>query len=588
MKINFEKTPKFTADFETCTWLDNETYVWAWATYNIDNKNFTYGNNIADFIEFCKYYHNPIIYMHNLKFDGEFIIYYLNTHGYKYIKDKKDRKNYTYTTLINNQGMFYTIEVYFRVGNQQTKKVTFVDSLKIIPFSVKDIAERYGMNISKLDLDYNKKREKGHKLTLKEIKYIRNDVEIVARALKHNFDNGLTKNTLSANALNEFIKTIKRDVYEYIFPQLPYDIDKDIRQAYKGGINYLNPEYKGKELKNGTTIDCNSLYPYVMRTKPMPYGEPVFFKGQYVYDKNYPLYVQQIYCKFKIKKNKIPTIMKKGVGLYAGNKYLLEHEGNGMCLTLTSVDLKRFFENYDVINPVYLSGWKFKSMNGIFDKYIDTWIQIKNFATEKNIPALRQTAKLMLNALYGKLATSQDEQSKQSYVDENGVVKYKLNDAGKKTGGYIPVGAFITAYAREETINVCQQVIDYSIKKYGKNLYCYADTDSCHCLLSAEELKEFINIDPVELGAWKIEGEFIKAKFIKQKCYIEKLKDKSIKIICSGMPKECFEKIEWDKFKEGFTCTGKLAYKHVKGGVKLIEETYTIKKEDFKKELKKF
>ena len=54
------------------------------------------------------------------------------------------------------------------------------------------------------------------------------------------------------------------------------------------------------------------------------------------------------------------------------------------------------------------------------------------------------------------------------------------------------------------------------------------------------------------------------------------------------MPKECFEKIEWDKFKEGFTCTGKLAYKHVKGGVKLIEETYTIKKEEFKKELKKF
>ena len=234
MKINFEKTPKFTADFETCTWLENESYVWLWATYNIDTKTFNYGNNIADFIEFCKYYHNPIIYMHNLKFDGEFIIYFLNTHGYKYIKDKKDRKNYTYTTLINREGMFYTIEVYFRIGNRQTKKVTFVDSLKIIPFSVKEIAERYEMDINKLEIDLHKEREMGHKPTLQEIKYIRNDVEIVARALKHNFDNGLIKNTLSANALNEFIKTIKRDVYEYIFPQLPYEIDKDIRQAYKG------------------------------------------------------------------------------------------------------------------------------------------------------------------------------------------------------------------------------------------------------------------------------------------------------------------------------------------------------------------
>ena len=29
-------------------------------------------------------------------------------------------------------------------------------------------------------------------------------------------------------------------------------------------------------------------------------------------------------------------------------------------------------------------------------------------------------------------------------------------------------GCFITAYAREETTKVCQSIIDYSIKKYGK------------------------------------------------------------------------------------------------------------------------
>ena len=29
---------KFTADFETCTWLENETYVWAWATCEIGNE----------------------------------------------------------------------------------------------------------------------------------------------------------------------------------------------------------------------------------------------------------------------------------------------------------------------------------------------------------------------------------------------------------------------------------------------------------------------------------------------------------------------------------------------------------------------
>ena len=33
---------------------------------------------------------------------------------------------------------------------------------------------------------------------------------------------------------------------------------------------------------------------------------------------------------------------------------------------------------------------------------------------------------------------------------------------------------------------------------------------------------------------------------------------------------------------------GKLAYKHVKGGVKLIDEPFTIKKDELKEVLKKF
>ena len=30
---------KFTADFETATWLENETYVWAWAICEIGNPD---------------------------------------------------------------------------------------------------------------------------------------------------------------------------------------------------------------------------------------------------------------------------------------------------------------------------------------------------------------------------------------------------------------------------------------------------------------------------------------------------------------------------------------------------------------------
>ena len=70
-----------------------------------------------------------------------------------------------------------------------------------------------------------------------------------------------------------------------------------------------------------------------------------------------------------------------------------------MCLTLTCVDLKRFFENYyvNLSTLKYLSGWKFKAMHGIFDKYINTWVNIKNYATKNDIAYLRMIAKLMLN-----------------------------------------------------------------------------------------------------------------------------------------------------------------------------------------------
>lgn len=93
---------KYTADFETATWLENETWVWAWAICDIDTEEIKIGNNIESFIEFCKNEKNPKIWFHNLKFDGEFIIYYLLKNGYKHVINKEDIKDKTFTTLISD------------------------------------------------------------------------------------------------------------------------------------------------------------------------------------------------------------------------------------------------------------------------------------------------------------------------------------------------------------------------------------------------------------------------------------------------------------------------------------------------------
>lgn len=93
--------------------------------------------------------------------------------------------------------MFYELKIYFKKDKDKKKtiKVTIYDSLKIIPFSVSEIAKAFNLTESKLTLDYLSKREEGHELTPEEKAYITNDVVIVAKALNVIFSEKLNKMT---------------------------------------------------------------------------------------------------------------------------------------------------------------------------------------------------------------------------------------------------------------------------------------------------------------------------------------------------------------------------------------------------------
>lgn len=566
---------RFTADFETATWVPDETWVWAWALCDIEEPTHVeVGNSIDDFMGRIKKEANPYIYFHNLKFDGEFILYYLMKNGFEHVESKEKRNN-TFSTLISDMGLFYSIEVYFEVG-KKTKKVTFIDSLKIINQSVESMPKTFKIEENKLEIDYNAPREKGHILTGEEEAYIKNDVVIVAKALSYLFNMGLTKMTAGSNALSEYKEITRLNRFRSLYKPLNYEIDKDIRRAYRGGFTYLNPVYKNKEVKEGEVLDVNSLYPSVMYKEMLPFGEPFFYEGEYQEDKVYPLYIQRLTCSFKIKEGRIPTIQIKH-SRFVDNEYLTDSGEEPVALTLTSVDLKLFLEQYDVWDLHYESGWKFKSMRGLFTEYIDKWIKVKNEATLSGNKGIRQVAKIMLNSLYGKFATSLDVQSKIPYL-EGDIVKYKLGEKTTKDGVYLPMGAFITAYARDKTIRTSQSIKDYSSKKYGIDMYCYSDTDSIHTILPIEELRQFCEIDDVELGKWKHESHFERAKFIRQKTYLEEINGE-IQITCAGLPQRCYDQVTWDNFKEGMKVDGKLTFTHVKGGVILKETEFTIKED---------
>lgn len=567
----------YTADFETATWLDDSSYVWAWAVCEIGKEdNIAIGNTIDSFMEYISNNKSSKYYFHNLAFDGSFILDYLFKNGFEYIDSKEDKRNKTFSTLISDMGMFYTIEIYFTVKGKRVKKATLIDSLKIIPFSVSVIAKSFGLPISKLELDYNKVRELGHVLEDEEIEYIKNDVKIVAMALNVLFKEGLTRITSASNALSDFKKYYKGESFTKLFPVIPTEIDKDIRQAYKGGFTYLNPIYKEKDVNEGEVLDVNSLYPSVMRYELLPIGYPLPYDGKYEQDDEYPLYIQMITCSFEIKENMIPTIQIKH-SYFVDNEYLTSSNGDVVCLVLSNIDLELFLEHYNVYDLEYVRGYKFKGSYGLFDKYIDKWTERKIKATKEGNKGQRALAKLMLNSLYGKFATAKEMQCKiPVFNPDTDMIEFKLSDIEEVDGLYLPIGIFITSYARNKTIRTSQAIKSYSIEKYGKDMYCYSDTDSVHTLLPIDELTKFCEIDDVKLGAWKHESHFTKARFIRQKCYLEMIDDE-VKITCAGMPQSCYKYVEWEKFKTGFTCPGKLIFKRVRGGVKLIETEFTIK-----------
>lgn len=380
------------------------------------------------------------------------------------------------------------------------------------------------------------------------------------------------------------------------------DYDKDVRQAYRGGFTYLKPEYREQDLGEGLVLDVNSLYPWVMHDCPLPYGEPIYFEGKYEPDDMYNLYVQCFRCDFKLKEGYIPSVQLKHNLAFIPTEYIVDSGTETPVMYMTNVDLEVFLEHYEVFNVEWFSGWKFRSTTGMFTSYIDKWMEVKIESSRNGNKGMRTLSKLMLNALYGKFALSPEVQSKIPYLNE-GRIAYTYGEKEQREPLYIPVGVFVTSWARHKTITSAQKMYKY---------FVYADTDSLHLHLPLPEtlskmsnkelenlttkdliehgleMPEGFEVDPVALGAWKIESKFNRARFLRQKSYMEDwnppetwdnpetYKKDLLNITCAGMPPSCYQFVTWENFHIGASYEGKLLPKHVKGGIVLQETEFTI------------
>lgn len=651
MKNKKQNVRKFMCDFETTVYEgQTSTEVWASASVEFYTENVNIFHSIDEQFQYFKTLNCDIVaYYHNLKFDGNFWLSYLLTklkyeQAIHYLNDEqtqaefiaiKDMKNKTFRYTISDMGQWYTLTI--KVNNHI---IELRDSLKLLPFSVKQIGKSFKTKHQKLDMEYIGYRYAGCNITDEEKQYIANDVLVVKEALEQLFNDGHDKLTIGSCCMEEYKKTTGAYDYKDLFPPLDEvaldknifgssNADEYIRHSYRGGWCYL---VKGKENKvrhNGTTGDVNSLYPSMMHSQSgnyFPIGKPYFWSGNIIPNEaigENKYYFLRIKTRFYIKENKLPFIQIKGNHLYKGteslttsdilnkdgtyNRYYKDKNSNihdsAVIMTVTMTDYKLMLKHYELVDFEILDGCWFYSMKGIFDNYINHYAEIKM----NSKGAKRTEAKLFLNNLYGKLASSSNSSFKVAYVKDDESIGFYIVPANNKKVGHIATGSAITSYARNFTITAAQKNY-YGVDKAG---FIYADTDSIHCDLPADKIKG-ITVDPVKFCCWKLESSWDTAIFTRQKTYIEHITHNDLipvdepynDIKCAGMPQKCKDlfnksmqgyevkesdnytqselkflatKRDYSDFKVGLCVPGKLLPKRIKGGVLLVDTTYEMR-----------
>lgn len=460
-------------------------------------------------------------------------------------------KNLTLWTMDCHKIMTINDPIVFKASLQDAKTVVYVHDLDFKGLSIISMAEDYGLEhkeliagngtIYKIKIIFKNKNYvifRNSKVLL-PLDFDTNQFNKYARLLRDLLADGNKGYTIGSRAVYDFKKRCFHDNKEYLslYPVLDDEADSFVRNSYFGGWCYVNPEYKGQIVGYGRVYDINSLYPYVMKNKDLPYGRPIELNESYTVDELLKLIDEQnfygrrrfyYFIKFKtsfeLKDGHLPSVKVKDNFLY-GTEWLktsslrIDNETvadtyvneNGKTvkleleLTMTSDDFKLFAENYNIKSFEFIGGLKFRCNHGLFDEYINYYYDKKKNAKDENE---RQIAKLYLNNLGGKFGTEKEHKNKIIKKDDEGdLTAYDIVTNGFTM--YVPVASAMTSYARCEIIRKAQENL---------SRFLYSDTDSLH--LKGTEYAGF-NISD-ELGDFKVESEFMSAKFLKQKAYIER------------------------------------------------------------------
>lgn len=339
---------------------------------------------------------------------------------------------------------------------------------------------------------------------------------------------GLCKITAGGASMEAFASGEWKWYYDK-FPQLEPDTKKSLHDAYIGGFMVAKEGAYGKAID----VDCNSMYPSILRDEWLPWGLPEPYEGQYVQDNDMPLHCDELTFRAELKPDGYPFLLDNR-SIYGLNR--LTSTRGYVTRVLTDIDQKLLYENYEVSVYKYVRGWKFRQGKGFFRSFVDEWGGLKQHETGEK----RQMAKLIMNALVGKMA-SLPKGAVMIPMSKDGITLdwdiAQREESNLKTD-FLPVPVWVNACARRKLMTVCHANADRLL---------YANTDGC--ILSGWEPVKSCETHPTELGKWKIAARYEKLTILGMNRYQGWRDDGDVDICMAGS--QFTQPIPYEQFRHG-------------------------------------
>lgn len=535
-------------------------YIWQFGI----NGTVYYGrtwNDLKHFferLEFFGTYEKKIVFVHNLSFEFQFL---RNIFRFQDVMARKSHKV-----------MRCTLEDF---------NIEFRCSYYMTNLPLKKLPDVYSLDVEKLigDLDYFKIRHSQTPIKPEEEHYCENDCLVVYEYIKKELEEYGTVKNIPLTSTGHVRRELKDDVREnYTYRnKVRKAINTDghiynlLVESFAGGYTHANWIYANEIIKNVTSYDFTSSYPYVMVTHKFPSKEfkkcNIKNKSQMLTSMSYILVVKFKNLKCKYYNNFISQSKCRHIkgGKYDNGRLIGAEE---IEIVLTDVDfyfitatysceyeiLESYYSRYDYLPKDYI--------NFILDKYV---VKTKyKGIEEKKLEYNLEKAKF--NSLYGMTVTNNikdivifDNDYGWSEVPmKNDEILESLEKEKKQGFLSFAYGVWVTAWARYNLLtNVIKQ-----------DEYCvYCDTDSM-------KLKEGFDLEAIEKYNKKV-LEKIEIASKELEIPIEKFAPED-----SKGKKHIMGLFDFDGFYEEFITQGAKKYAYTKyiDNKKLTKDSNVIKK----------